>query len=77
MNNDEWNYLLSFQSWKLVDRQIQIHVTDGLAVFVVPKIIHFKSLTNFCWNKYFKSCCRIPFLTLFWKNNDQLFILMY
>jgi len=26
MNNDEWNYLLSFQVWKLVDRQIQIHV---------------------------------------------------
>jgi len=37
MNNDEWNYLLSFQVWKLVDRQIQIHVTDGLAVFVVLK----------------------------------------
>jgi len=70
MNNDEWNYLLSFQVWKLVDRRIQIHVTDGDAVFVVLKIIHFNGLTNFCWNKYFKCCCRIHFLALFWENND-------
>jgi hypothetical protein len=77
MNNDEWNYLLSFQIWKLVDRWIKIHVTDGLAVFVVLKIINFNGLANFCQNKYFKRCCRIPFLTLLWKNNDQLFIFIY
>jgi hypothetical protein len=47
MNNDEWNYLLSFQVWKLVDRRIQIHVIDGVAVFVVLKIIHFDGITNF------------------------------
>jgi len=66
--NNEWNYLLSFQVWRLVERQIQIHATDGLAVFLVLKIIHFNGSANFCWYKYFKSCCRIPFLTLFWKN---------
>jgi len=72
MNNDERNYLLYFLVCKLVDRQMQIHVTDGLVVFVILKLIHFNGLTNF-WNKYFKSCCRIPFLTLFWKNEDQLY----
>ena len=76
MTNDGWNYLMSFLVWKLVDRRIKIHVTDGLAVFVVLKIIHFNCLTNFCWNKCFKNCCRILFLTLFWNNNDQLFILI-
>lgn len=77
MTNDGWNYFMSFQVWKLVDRQVKIHVTDGLAVFIVLKIIHFNGLTNFCWHKCFKSCCRIPCWTLFWNNNDQLYILIY